>query len=68
MEPQTLRILTLDGELVGDFQALSYTVFADGDMEISQPDGDRVHFAWGQWIDVQWVTVYRPEDEDEAAT
>ena len=66
MEPQTLRVLTLDGEVVGDFQALSYTVFADGDMEVSQADGNRLHFAWDEWIDVQWLTVYRPEDEGEA--
>jgi hypothetical protein len=67
MKPQTLRVLASDSKPAGDYQALSYTVFADSSMEVTQSDGVRVHFAWEDWVDVQWLTRLA-DDDDETAT
>jgi hypothetical protein len=56
MEPQTLKVFAMNFEPAGEFQAVSYTVFADGDMEVTQQYGVRMHFTWEDWIDVQWLT------------
>ena len=67
MESRMLRVWANDSELVGDFQAVSYTVFADGGMDINLNDGARKHFGWDEWIDLKWH-VSLADDGDETAT
>jgi hypothetical protein len=53
VETMAVRVLGFDAVHVGTFVATSYTVFADGRLELTFPDGSVKRFGWDEWIDVR---------------
>lgn len=53
METMEVRVLGFDAIHVGTFVAASYTVFADGRLELTLPDGSIRRFGFDEWIDVR---------------
>lgn len=53
VETMEVRVLGFDAVDVGTFVATSYTVFADGRLELTLPDGSVRRFGFDECIDVR---------------
>ena len=61
-----VRVLGFDCVHVGDFEVVSYSVFADGALRLNLADGSEKTLDWEEWIDIrqsgiadEWATKIR---------
>lgn len=54
MESGLVKVLLVDAKDGGTYEANSYTVFADGKLEVALTDGSTVEFDL-DWMDVRFI-------------
>jgi hypothetical protein len=55
MESWPVKVLLPNAKDGGTFDALSYTVFADGTLEIHLADETRRTYSFDEWMDVRFL-------------
>jgi hypothetical protein len=53
MKTMSIEVISPDAREIRPFDAISYTVHADGGLEVALPDGSVVSFAVEEWADVR---------------